>query len=93
MSSDLRLSRSHKKSGMALTVTFTIDKGLLITLEPGGREDRITSYNVCYTKLLRKIIICVSKAGVAKEIETLSARFETLKKNNETSIKKSYNFV
>ena len=35
-----------------------------------------------------KIVICVSKAGVAKEIEALNARFETLKTNNEASIKK-----
>ncbi|SHO49268.1 bacteriohemerythrin [Desulfopila aestuarii] len=41
-----------------------------------------------YSLPIGKIVICISKAGVAKEIEALSARFETLKKNNETSIQK-----
>lgn len=39
-----------------------------------------------YSLPIGKIIVCVSRAEVAKEIEALSSRFEILKKNSETSI-------
>ncbi len=41
-----------------------------------------------YNLPIGEIVVCVSKAGVAKEVESLLVRFETLKKNNEESIQK-----
>lgn len=41
-----------------------------------------------YNLPIGKIVVCVSKAAVTREIEALGGRFEALKKNNETSIRK-----
>ncbi len=53
------------------------DPGVLI------HEEKIEYYGLP----IGKVLVCIDKAAVAKEIEALAARFEALRGENETSVK------